>query len=123
MIRILLRELQVEAAVGLLDWELAQTQMLQVSCEVQVDANQAASSDSVTDTLDYGLLREAIQSFCKDNRFYLLETLADKLAKHLFSSFPMAQSLRLCIIKPAIFDDAKGAGVELEIQRQTGHIE
>ena len=116
--RILLRALQVEAAVGLLDWELAQTQMLELCCDVLIDASQAANSDSVTDTLDYGLLREAIQSFCRDNRFYLLETLAEKLAAHLFRTFSMAQSLRLCIIKPAIFDDAKGAGVELEIERK-----
>ncbi len=117
MVRILLRELQVEAAVGLLDWELAQTQMLEVSCEVQVDTSVAACSDSVTDTLDYALLREAIQSYCGNNRFYLLETLADKLARHLFRTFSMAQSLRLSIIKPTIFDDAKGAGVELELTR------
>jgi 7,8-dihydroneopterin aldolase/epimerase/oxygenase len=114
MIRIVLRELQVEAAVGVLDWELEQTQVLEVSCELELSTDLPAISDALADTLDYGELRDAIQSFCKNKRYNLLEALAEGLANHLFATFPPLQSLRLGLIKPTIFADAKGAGVELE---------
>jgi dihydroneopterin aldolase len=114
MAQVILRKLQVEAAVGLLDWERAQTQVLDVTCHVQIDASRAAASDSIEDTLDYAALREAIHAYCREHRFYLLEALADGLADHLLSAFAVAEAVRLRLIKPAIFPDADGAGVEIE---------
>lgn len=117
MLQVFLRELQVEAAVGILDWELAQTQRLILSCEAQINGSLVVASDSVADTLSYAQLRDVILSFCSSRRFAMLETLAAKLADHLFETFPMALSLRLEVVKPTIFEDAKGAGVELLVQR------
>ena len=114
MPKVILRQLQVEAAVGLLDWEKTQTQFLELSCQLSLDFGKAAESDSITETIDYAQLRESIQAFCLSHRFYLLETLADNLANHLLATFPIADTVWLSVIKPAIFADAEGAGVEME---------
>jgi dihydroneopterin aldolase len=112
--QIILRQLQVEAAVGLLDWEQAGTQTLEVSCRVELNISEAAGTDSIDHTLDYALLRDAIQSFCRENRFFLLEALVSRLADHLLERFKQANSVELSVVKPAIFEDADGAGVELK---------
>ena len=119
MAQIIIRKLQVEAAVGLLDWEMNQTQVLELSCSLQVDISHAAESDSITYTVDYAELRETIQSFCRSHRFYLLEALVESLANHVLGKFLLVQSLRLTLIKPAIFADADGVGVEIEKKRST----
>ncbi len=117
MAQIIIRKLQVEAAVGLLDWEMTQTQVLELTCILQLDTSHAAESDSITDTVDYAELREVIQSFCRSNRFYLLEALVESLSNHLLEKFPMTQSVRLTLIKPTIFMDADGVGIEIEKKR------
>jgi dihydroneopterin aldolase len=117
MAQIIIRQLHVEAAVGLLDWERVQTQKLELTCALQIDASRAAESDSITDTVDYAQLRSCIQSFCASNRFYLLEALAENLANYLLGVFSIVESLRLTILKPVIFSDANGVGIEIEKTR------
>lgn len=119
MIRILLRELKIEAAVGILDWELEGTQVLELSAEFEVDVEQALQSDAIEDTVDYAKLREEIQVFCRNHRFNLLEKLVNSLANHLFKNFPPIYSMRLELIKPSIFADANGAGVKILKIRDT----
>ena len=117
MDRVVLNRLRVEASVGLLDWEQVQTQILLITCEAQIDVASAAHSDDIAATLDYSMLRSSIQSYCASDRFLLLETLAERLVEHLFVTFPQTNWFRLRVIKPAIFDDADGAGVEIERSR------
>ena len=119
MIRILLRELKIEAAVGILDWELEATQVLELSAEFEVNVKQALHSDAIEDTVDYAKLREEIQVFCRNHRFNLLEKLVNSLADHLFMSFPPIYLMHLELIKPSIFADASGAGVTILKVRQT----
>ena len=117
MIQVLLRELQVEAAIGILDWELKETQMLELSASFEVNVEQVFESDAVEDTVDYAQLREAIQHYCRNNRFNMLEKLANSLADHLFNEFPPIYSMQLELIKPTIFADASGAGVKIHKNR------
>ena len=113
MDRVVLRALQVEAAVGLLDWELAQTQVLSLDCDMHIDAKQVAATEELSLTVDYAELRDVIQHFCLRKRYKLLETLADQLSGHLLSTFDQATAVRLQVTKPAIFKDANCAGVEV----------
>lgn len=117
MDRVFLRGLQVEAKVGLLDWELTQTQVLQVDCEITIDTAPAALTDHIGETLDYAALRESIHQFCGGRRVSLLETLADQLSAYLLARFESGQSVILRLTKPTIFSDADGAGVEVHRHR------
>lgn len=117
MDRVILRELQVSAAVGLLDWELRTEQVLLVDCEVDVDAAAAARTDSIENTVDYAQLRELIQQFCGERRFALLESLAHELSRSIFDQVSTVSWVRLRIMKPNIFQDAGGAGVVVERKR------
>lgn len=95
--RILVRGLRLWAHVGVLAVERQLGQWFELDLELAVDLAAAGHSDNLADTLDYGLLIQALQRQARTIRCHTLEHYA-------------AQILALCV--------AQGArGVELTLQK------
>lgn len=99
MDKIFLTNLDIETIIGIYDWERKTLQTLSFDLEMDWDIRQAAKSDDIVDTLDYGSVANTVVAFVSTSRYQLIETLAEDLAALLLSSFPIPK-LKLTLSKP-----------------------
>ena len=116
MDKVFIQALEVETIIGVHAWEKHAPRPLLLDLQLGVDARLAAASDCVRDALDYAAITDATRKFVETERVDLLETLAERLARHLFNEFPL-DSLHLRITKPGAVAGVKAVGVEIERQR------
>jgi dihydroneopterin aldolase len=80
MDRIILPELMVMGNHGLTQIEQLIKQPFVINIVMELDLSQAAASDDIADTIDYGSLYEKIKTEAETKRFRLIEALAGSIA-------------------------------------------
>ncbi|MBF0265336.1 MAG: 2-amino-4-hydroxy-6-hydroxymethyldihydropteridine diphosphokinase [Gammaproteobacteria bacterium] len=114
---IFIQELEVQAIIGLYDWEREKTQALIISLEISTDFTNAIDSDSLNRNIDYAKIVHDIEQIAKDNQFLLLEPFAEKIAQHILSKY-CAKDVHLQINKPEAIKQAKGVGIKIKRSQQ-----
>jgi 7,8-dihydroneopterin aldolase/epimerase/oxygenase len=114
--RVFLRELAVECIIGFLDWERLVKQTVYLDIEVPVDCRLAAVSDDVAATLDYKRLSKVVIAFVAVSQFKLVETLADRTARHILQQFDIPW-VKLTINKRGAIRASRDVGVAIERTR------
>ena len=109
---ILIEGLQVEATIGVHDWEQQITQPLVFDFEFSTDITLAAAKDELALTLDYFAISEAVTAFCQAHNFALIETLAERLAAHLIEEFGISR-LEMTLKKPQAVPAATAVGLRI----------
>lgn len=84
---IYLKDLKIEAVIGVYDWERQVKQQLSLDLEMATDIRRAAASDDIKDTLDYKAVAKRLIDFVGNSEFQLVETLAEKVAEIIQSEF------------------------------------
>lgn len=77
-----IRDLRVLTVIGALPHEQEQAQPIRVDLDLHVDLTEAGISDELDDTVNYGLVADEIAAMAADNKFVLLERLADEIARN-----------------------------------------
>ena len=77
---IFLRDLEVDATIGIFEWEKRIKQKVRIDLEMGTDITKAAASDSIDDTLDYKAITKRVAQFVEDSRYELVETLIESVA-------------------------------------------
>lgn len=116
MDKVFIQGLEVETLIGVHAWEKRTLRPLLLDLQLGIDIKPAAASDRVRDALDYQAVKEIVTKFVETERVDLLETMAERLARHLFNEFPL-DALQLRIVKPGAVMGVKAVGVEIERQR------
>jgi 7,8-dihydroneopterin aldolase/epimerase/oxygenase len=80
MDRILIAGLREMGVHGVLAEEQERAQPFQVDIELLVDLAPAGASDTLADTVDYGLLCDTVRKVVADEHHQLLERLAARIA-------------------------------------------
>ena len=78
--RIAVRGIEVFAHHGVFDQEKADGQLFSIDVEIDVDLAEAARSDALAATVDYGRLAEQIHERVSTERWNLIETVAQRVA-------------------------------------------
>jgi dihydroneopterin aldolase len=78
--RIDLTGIEVWARHGVLPEEKDKDQLFVVDLEVHFDTTQAARSDHITDTIDYGALAQSVHDLVASESHNLIETVAGRVA-------------------------------------------
>ncbi len=76
-----IEDLKIVTIIGLLEREKTTPQKLIINLEIRLDADKAAISDDINDTIDYFTLTKSVKEFIENSRFELLEKLADQTLK------------------------------------------
>ena len=113
MDRIFLRELKVEAVIGIWEWEQRIRQTVSIDLEMSTDARAAAGTDSVESTLNYRDVAKRVQAFVAGARFHLVESLAESVARLIIEEFNVAW-IRVSIAKPGAIRGAREVGIVIE---------
>ena len=108
--------LEIEALIGIYDWERRIRQPLRFDIEMAFDNRKPAASDDIADTLDYKAVSKRLAAFVADSQFGLVETLAERCAALILGEFGV-QRVRLKLSKPGAVRGARAVGVSIERSR------
>jgi dihydroneopterin aldolase len=114
---IYLRDIQLEATIGVYDWEQRIRQKLLLTLELGVDCRKAGQSDALADALDYGAVLTRVQALVEDSRYALLEKLATVIAETLLAEFSPLQTITVDLAKLHIFAQVPKVGVVIRRER------
>jgi 2-amino-4-hydroxy-6-hydroxymethyldihydropteridine diphosphokinase len=113
MDKVFIEGLEIEAVIGIYDWERRIRQPLQFDIEMAFDNRRPAASDAIADTLDYKAVSKRLIEFVSQSGFGLVETLAERCASLILNEFAVTQ-LRLKLSKPGAVRGARAVGVIIE---------
>jgi dihydroneopterin aldolase len=108
-VRVVLRDVQTEAQVGLHPWERHRERPSRLVVNVEMFAPTPGGD---TPFLDYDPIRSALKAWPAREHTDLLETLAEELVGLCLAN-PLVHACRVSVMKPDIFAEAAAAGVEL----------
>ena len=95
MDKVFIKNLKVEAIIGIFAWEREVKQVISIDLEMEFDNKKAAKSDDIKDALDYKKVGKRITSFVKRSKYNLVERLAEQIAKLIFSNSRQHKTISL----------------------------
>jgi len=113
---IFIRELRLPAWIGLYKHEKVAQQTIELDIEIGLPGDTVFRSGKVRDTIDYGVVSERIRAILDSERFGLVESLAERIAKLLIDEFK-SPKVTVNITKLGVLKDAKRVGVRIERSR------
>jgi len=116
--RIELRGLRVRAVCGVLPEERERSQPFEFDIDVYTDLADAAASDDLADTVDYGTLCALVAGIADNERFELLERFAGRVAEALLAAGPVdAVTVVVRKLRPPVPEDLDTSGVRIHRTR------
>lgn len=110
---ILINQLKVLTTIGLYPWEQAIHQPLLLDMQLGCDLRQAALQDDLDRSVNYDTVAASVTSYLQQNRFLLIERVAEEVAERLLQQFPLAW-VRITVTKPSALADAQSVSVTIE---------
>ena len=108
-----LKRLEIEVHVGLHPWELHPERPTRLWVDVELYSFDPPRRPSgLYDVIDYDRVRNQLKSWETRPHTPLLETLAEELVEVALAD-ERVDAVRVRLLKPDIFNEAEGAGVEL----------
>ena len=109
---IYVRELVLDAFIGVYDEEQGVSQPVRIDIDVEVTEPSAPEADRLEDVMCYNRLTQGVKGIISAGHIKLVETLAERIAG-LVLSHPMALSVRVRVEKPRAITEAAAAGIEI----------
>ncbi len=112
--RVMLRDVATEVRLGLHPWERHPEKKQRVIVNVELFAHQDGpfTGDGVEAVLDYDSIREELRRWPERDHTELLETLVEDLIAVCLRD-GRVEACRVSVVKPDIFNEAGGAGIEI----------
>lgn len=110
--RILLDRLEVMTDIGFHEFEIGAPQRLLVTVEIELEDTSVPKDDDPSGAWDYDYLRNEVKRLAESRRYNLQETLVHAIFDR-FAALKGVKSLRVASVKPDIYPDAQGVGVEI----------
>lgn len=121
MDHVFIEGLEIDALIGIYDWERRIRQTLVFDLEMGFDNRVPAASDDIADTLNYKAVSKRLVEYVSQSDFGLVETLAERCAELVLKEFKV-DSLRLKLSKPGAVRGARAVGVVIErVRTQQGN--
>jgi len=108
-----IRDLRVDACIGIYDWERKIRQQIKLDIEMGWDNKPAAETDDIQYTLNYKESAELVTEFVRQSEFELVETLAERIAELLLEKMKLPW-VKVSLGKPVAVSGAGEVGVIIE---------
>src|ERR1051325_1119147 len=113
---IIIRDLRVEALIGIHRRERHVMQTLSIELDIGLPGSAVFASDRVADTIDYEQVALRIRALASAQHYRLVETFADRVAGILVGEFN-APWVKVSVAKIGILPNAKFVGITIERRR------
>jgi len=110
---IIIRDLRVEALIGIHRRERHVMQTLSIDLDIGIPGADVFASDKVADTIDYEQVALRIRALAAEGHYRLVETFADRVAALITGDFG-APWVKVSVAKIGILPNAKFVGVTIE---------
>ena len=80
MDKVFIEALEIEALIGIYDWERRIRQTLRFDLEMGFDNRKPEATDNIEDTLNYKAVSRRLVEFVSQSDYGLVETLAERCA-------------------------------------------
>ena len=118
---ITLKGLRIPASHGVTDEERAAGQTFVVDVMARLDLSEAGRTDDLSETLDYGLLAEAIHRRVSGEQWNLIETVAERVAGLVLENRLVAR-VEVTVHKPEAPIEVPFEDVAVTIVRHAPHV-
>ena len=102
-----------ETVIGIHETELHRPQPVRVDLQAGLPRSRACDTDTIGDTIDYGVVRERLHRLFAEHDIKLLEAFAEHIAQILVLEFG-AHWVQVRVTKPRKFADVESVGVMIE---------
>ena len=116
MDHVFIEGLEIDALIGIYDWERRVRQTLVFDIEMAFDNRVPAATDDIAHTLNYKAVSKRVIAYVQASEFGLVETLAERVAQIILDEFDVRR-LRLKLSKPGAVRGARAVGVVIERSR------
>jgi len=114
---IFIRQLRLQAWIGLYRHEKIAPQTIEIDLEIAVPGEKVFQTGKVADTVDYGVVVEHLRALLSKERFGLVENLAEQVAETILADFK-APHVKVSITKLGVLREARHVGVAIERSRK-----
>ena len=118
--RMFVRDLVLNAQIGVYAHEQGRTQRVRVSLDLAVEDQQATNfsrpavgADDLKRVVDYDTITNAVRQIVTTGHVQLVETLAERIAEVCLHD-PRVRTARVMVEKLDVYPDAGSVGVEIE---------
>ena len=116
MDRIRICDLLVRCILGINENERHEKQDVVINLTIHTDLRKAGKTDRIEDTVDYRALKKRILSMVEGSQYFLVEALAEAIAKLCLDQHGV-QQIDVCVEKPHALRFAKSVAVEITRKR------
>lgn len=110
--KLLIESLEVMADIGFHDFEIGAPQRLHVTVELWLDDHAPPPDDDPDQAWNYDFLRTEVIRLASEVRYNLQETLVHAIFQRI-AACRGVQAIRVKSLKPDVYTDAAGVGVEI----------
>ena len=110
---VIIRDLRVEALIGIHKRERHVKQTLTIDLDIGIPGSAVFASDKVADTIDYEQVTIRIKALAESQHWRLVETVAERIASLLVRDMG-APWVKVSVAKIGILPNAKFVGVSIE---------
>lgn len=110
--RILLDSLEVMTDIGFHEFEVGVPQRLLITVELWLENLDPPDDEDHDSAWNYDFLRSEVVRIAQQRRYNLQETLVHEIFQRV-AAYRGVAALRVKSVKPDIYPDAKGVGVEI----------
>ena len=115
---ILIEGITFHAYHGASDEEQAVGHRYRVDVVLEYDIRAAAQSDDLSQTINYSAVAKRVLAIGTENRFRLIETLAEHIAADILQNFPAsAVEVTVCKLLPPMRVPVQATGVKIRRAR------
>ena len=113
---IFIRELRLPAWIGVYKYEKLAQQTVELDLEIGLPGDAVFATGRIQDTIDYGAVVKRIKSVLAEERFGLVEKLAERVAQLVLEEFHSPR-IKVSVTKCGVLRDAKRVGASIERSR------
>ncbi len=114
-----IKNLRLKTAIGVYDWEKNFDREIIINLEIETDFLSALQSDKLEDAIDYNEIAQKVKKFIHENKFNLIEKMAQSLLAEVMSDFRI-KKCKLEIDKVGAIDFVDSASITIEQERKNG---
>lgn len=112
MDKIYINQLKVDTFIGCEPWEQQVKQTLVLDVVLDCCIKQSAAEDSIDKTLDYAKVAEQVADYLENQRFKLIETVAERTTALIHENFAV-DKVTVKVTKTGCLPQAQGVAVEI----------
>lgn len=107
------RDLRMDARIGIYEWEKRIKQKIRVDLEMGWDNHHPATSDDIKDTLNYKTASKRVMDLVEQDHYELVERLAETIAETLMQELQIPW-MKVTVGKPGAVRGSSEVGVSIE---------